>query len=200
MMRNKHIWTLAAMLLVLGMAAPAGAQWHITPFTGVNFGGSASDDSLAPSRDGQSSSPTIGVTAGRMWGWVGADADLAYAPTFFDDDGGFVTKTSVLTLMGNGRIALPLGMGSSWQPFASGGVGIIRPNLAEPGGLAAVDEAKFGWNVGGGVSGFLSEHVGVTGDVRYFRVMDDEDAANPFGIDFSAFDFWRGSVGLSLRW
>lgn len=171
-MRSKHVWTLAAVLLVLGV----------------------------PARAGQSSWPTIGVTAGRMWGWFGADADLAYAPSFFDDDGGFVTKTSLLTIMGNGRIALPLGMGGSWRPFASGGVGIIRPNLSEPGGLATVDDAKIGWNVGGGATGFLSEHVGVTGDVRYFRSMDDEGAVNVFGIEFDGFAFWRGSVGVSFRW
>jgi hypothetical protein len=200
MIRSKHVWSLAAVVLLLGAPGRVGAEWHITPFTGVNFGGSASDESLAPGRDGQSSSPAFGVTTGWKRGRFGADADLAYAPTFFDDDGGFVTKTSVLTFMGNGRFVLPLGMDESWQPFASGGLGIIRPNLGEPGGLAEVDDAKFGWNVGGGVTGFLGDHVGVTGDVRYFRTMDDEDEVNPFAIDFSGFDFWRGSVGVTFRW
>jgi len=28
----------------------------------------------------------------------------------------------------------------------------------------------FGWDAGGGLMGFVSEHVGVRGDIRYFRL------------------------------
>jgi hypothetical protein len=144
----------------------------------------------------------LGVTGG--WAgarWLGFEADLGRAPKFFDDDRGFVTETSVLTLMGNARLSMPWGgMGKSVRPFASGGVGLIRPNVAEAGGLATLNTNRFGWNAGGGATGFLSEHVGVTGDVRYFRAMSNDDPPNAFGIDFNDFDFWRGSVGVAFKW
>jgi opacity protein-like surface antigen len=82
----------------------------------------------------------------------------------------------------------------------TGGVGMVRPSLSEPGGLAKVDDMKFGWNAGGGLSGYLTDHVGIQGDVRYFRVKDDAGVANPFGIEFDGFDFVRASVGVAFKW
>jgi opacity protein-like surface antigen len=93
------------------------------------------------------------------------------------------------------------GSDSSLRPFVSGGVGLVRPKVAEAGGLAAIDENKFGWNIGGGATGFLNDRVGITGDVRYFRTMaGDDDDPNAFGIDFDAFEFWRASAGVTFKW
>jgi hypothetical protein len=191
-----------AAVLVLTLPVHARAEWFVTPFFGGNFGGVAGD-ALFPGAGSTSQPLSLGVTGG--WtgrGWLGFEADLGRAPKFFDDDRGFVTETSVLTLMGNARLTLPTGgMGESLEPFVSGGAGLVRPNLAEAGGLAAVKTNKFGWNAGGGVTGYVNKHVGFTGDIRYFRTMAGEDAApNAFGIDFNGFDFWRGTAGVSFKW
>ena len=51
-----------------------------------------------------------------------------------------------------------------------------------------------------GVTGFINEHVGFRGDLRYFRGLRESDLdANAFGIDFSKFSFWRPTAGLVVR-
>jgi opacity protein-like surface antigen len=193
---------LLALTLTLAVSPPAHAEWFVTPFVGGQFGGAARDP-LFPGAMSALEPWTVGASGG--WtggGWFGFEADFGLAPKFFDDDGGFVTETSVLTLMGNARFAVPLGgMGGSVRPFVSGGVGIVRPNVAEAGGLAAVSGNKFGWNVGGGATGFFNDHAGLSGEVRYFRTMaGDDEPPNAFDIDFDAFDFWRASVGVTFKW
>ncbi len=187
----------AAMLAVLLVPMPAQAEWYVTPYFGAHFSGAA-DVSLIPGADAETQPWNVGVTGGWMKGWLGIDADLAQYPRFFDDSGGFISDTSLMTLMGNARVAIP--WGQRMRPYATAGAGMLRPNLSEPGGLAVVDDAKFAWNVGGGVTGFFSQHAGVQGEVRYFRANDDEGATNPFGVEFNGFDFARASVGITFKW
>lgn len=49
--------------------------------------------------------------------------------------------------------------------------------------------------------GFFSDHVGLRGDVRYFRTLnrDDTDSGLDLGFDLGDFDFWRASIGLVIR-
>jgi hypothetical protein len=36
-------------------------------------------------------------------------------------------------------------------------------------------------------------------DVRYFRRIQDDDTSSGVDLDLGQFNFWRGTVGLSLR-
>jgi hypothetical protein len=46
----------------------------------------------------------------------------------------------------------------------------------------------------------VNEHVGVRGDVRYFRTFENAEVdGNPFGVDTNAFDFWRLTTGVVFR-
>ena len=53
----------------------------------------------------------------------------------------------------------------------------------------------FTFNVGGGVMGFFTSHLGVRGDLRYYRAfgfkLADLDSA---GLKLDRFDFWRGNI------
>jgi hypothetical protein len=55
-------------------------------------------------------------------------------------------------------------------------------------------------NVGGGAAGFFTAHLGVRGDLRYFRAygfkITDLQSA---GFALDRFDFWRASVGLVAK-
>jgi len=191
----------AAAACVLLSAAPARADWSVTPFFGGNVGGSTNQP-LFGKTDASTNPSTFGVAGG--WtggGWFGIEGDVAYAPGFFDSDNGFVAKRSLTTVMGNVRAAVPFGgRGGRLRPYASGGAGLLRPNLEEAGGGATYQANKFAWNVGGGVTGVLSDHVGITGDVRYVRAMDKDEAPNPFGVQFDGLDFWRAAFGATLKW
>lgn len=191
-----------ALVVVLGVAlcalpSAASADWFVAPYAGGLFGSDARGGGfLTPAVE--SERWNIGATAGWTKGWWGVDADLGYHPEFFDDGGGFLTEASLLTLMGNAHVSLP--GRARLQPFVSGGVGLIQPDIAEPGGLARVDDTKFGWNAGGGVVAMISERIGLRGDVRYFRVTDDANSMNAFGITFDGLDFVTTTVGVALKW
>ena len=50
--------------------------------------------------------------------------------------------------------------------------------------------------------GFFSRHVGLRGDVRYFRKIQDSksEAFNIDDLQLGSFDFWRGTIGMTFRW
>ncbi len=181
-------------MFVAAVLAPAAvsaqsmdkANWFVAPFLGSS-GGS----------DLASSSPSVGLTGGWIGsGWFGAEADLAWAPEFFEQDS-FLSRRRMFTLMGNGIVRLP--GGESFRPYSSAGLGLLRPTLAEAGELVVVDTNKLGWNAGAGAT-FAQGRMGVRGDVRYFRGLGTSDIdANAFGIDFSKLGFWRLSVGLDVK-
>jgi opacity protein-like surface antigen len=151
--------------------------------------------------DGRNS---FGVSAGGMGGGVfGAEFDFGYSPNFFDEDSVF-GKNNVLTAMGNLIIGIPFGgqRGAGLRPYVTGGVGLIRTDfdgLFEGEGSSSND---FGFNLGGGVMGFFSDHVGLRGDLRYFRTLEsglDEDDNLLPDFDLGNFDFWRASIGIVIR-
>ena len=198
-MRVNKILIVAAACMLLS-AAPARADWFVTPFFGGNFGG-ATDQPLFGKTEAMTNPSTFGVSGGWVsGGWLGVEGDVAYAPRFFDSDNGFIAKRSITTVMANARVAIPFGAGGKLKPYASGGAGLLRPNLAELGDGAVVEGNKFAWNVGGGVTGWVNSHVGITGDVRYTRAMDKDEQPNVFGVQFDGLDFWRASVGATLKW
>ncbi len=176
-------------LLLLPAAASAQSEpraWFLTPFVASTTGGDATH-----------SSPAVGVAGGWMSkSWFGAEADVMWAPQFFEQNG-FLSRRSMVTFMGN-AVATWRGL-SEGTPFISGGLGLLRPSLAEAGELEVVEKNVFGWNLGGGAT-FGTGQVGLRIDVRYFRGLKDDDAGtNSFGIDFSKFGFWRYSAGLNVR-
>jgi hypothetical protein len=184
----------AAGLFALAVPATAQAQWYVSPSIAGQFGGASR--TIGVTAESTPSPWSVAVAGGRQQGWVAAEGEFAYAPRFFDDRSGFVTRRSLTTLMGNVRVFLPY---AAVQPFAVAGAGLIRPVVAEPGGLAEVDEALFGWNAGGGVRTPLTSRLGLHVDVRYFRARAGGEA-NVFAIELDGLDFWRTSAGVTLRW
>jgi hypothetical protein len=172
----------AVIALVLAPAT-ARAEGYVSPFMGVNFGNN--------SGDGRSS---FGVNAGWMGkGIIGGEVDFGFAPSFFGNAGTF-GNNSVTDFMGNVIVGVPIGgtSGSGAKPYGTIGVGVIRSKITLP----ETADTELGMNAGAGVMGFLSSHVGIRGDVRYFRNLQGERASN---IDFGAFHFWRASFGVVLR-
>ena len=176
--------------LLLAAPVPARADWVVSPFLGGHAGGDAIHKNTA-----------VGVSGGWMSNrWLGAEADFAWAPQFFEQNG-FTTERQVTTFMGNVVVAIPYGKREMFQPYVSGGLGLIRPTLSEPGGLFSITEKnKLGTDIGGGAAVFFNRNVGIRGDIRYFHGLRKQDSdANDFNLDLSAFHFWRTSAGLAVR-
>lgn len=165
------------------------ARLMVSPFAGVTFGG-----------DTTTTGGTVGMSAS-FWvkPWIGVEADAAYTPMFFEQDG-FLIDRSVTTVTGQIIVAPPMLSRGRFTPFVTAGLGLLRPNLAEAGELSVVKGNTLAMSVGAGAMGFFNEHIGFRGDLRYTRgLRESELDQNAFGVDFSKFSFWRTTAGLVVR-
>jgi opacity protein-like surface antigen len=186
---------LAALALVLAPAS-ARADWLFTPNIGAGFGGDASG------REHLSWGASIGWMGAGVLGW---EADFAFTPEFFegdDDDADLFDSSNVTTFMVNALVGVPVGgtTGGGFRPYFSGGIGLLQSSIEDAESLFEVDNSEFGFNLGGGAMGFMTDHVGFRGDVRYYRALSDPDEDNEFDIAVGDFDFWRATGGVTFRW
>jgi opacity protein-like surface antigen len=179
-----------SLLLVL-TAAPARADWLITPYLGSAFGGDTSSQHV-----------TYGASAAWMsHGIVGVEFDGSLAPDLLDEDDGLIlgiADSHVTTLMGSFVIGAPFGQ-PGVRPYAVAGAGLIRSRVGDAGNIFDIDENSFGINVGGGVHVFVTDNFGIRGDVRYFRGVRDKNSSEDVVLELGSFDFWRASVGATFR-
>lgn len=189
MVKRIALTTATALVALIVTVAPARADWLFTPYLGVSFGGDTSGQHV-----------TYGASLGWMGGGViGFEVDGAFAPDLFDEDDGLdlaIQDSNATTLMGNLIIGAPLG---AVRPYVSGGAGLIRTRVADADEFFDINDNSFGVNVGAGVMGFISDNVGLRGDVRYFRSIQDTNGSNDIDLGFGAFDFWRGALGVTFR-
>lgn len=182
-------------MLVLLLAVPARADWFVSPLVGGNFGGDTNSDSRkAP----------FGVSFGYMGASiVGAEAQVMYTPSFFGDKD-VIGGNNVFSLMGNVIVGAPLGTTEHQiRPYVSGGLGLLRSRIGgSAGDLFDLTANDFGMNIGAGAMGFFSPHVGLRGDVRYFRSLNgDRSFLDPFDLSSSGsrFNFWQATGGVAFK-
>ena len=202
-------------VLVLALAAPARADWLLTPYFGVVFGGAANQFSVADLDDEFEQRISLGLSVGYYTrGVLGFEVDYSMAPNFFQFTGGtgnfdlLDLDSSVQTLMGNIVLALPVGgTDGPFRPYVSGGLGSIRTQLrSESDVFDDLTSNDTGYNFGAGAHLLAKGRFGLRFDVRYFRgfeSIDDEDPVdNPlFDQPFAneVFNFWRGTIGATFR-
>jgi hypothetical protein len=174
---------LTAAVTVVSLPRPARAEGFINPWAGVVFGNDTIENTVG----------SFGVSAGAAGTLAGFELNLGYAPNPFDEN----IDNSELDLMGDVLIGPMVGSGGyGIRPFVIGGLGLIRTTLE---GLE--DTNDFGFNVGAGVSGYFSRHVGLRADVRYFRTINAEEpeGLDDLNIDLGEFHFWRAQIGLTIH-
>ena len=102
-------------------------------------------------------------------------------------------NTDAMGFMGNAVLPLRGAGATRWRPYGSAGFGVIRAWTNEPGRA----QNDLGFNGGGGVVYSLSKHVGLRGDLRYFRVLVDKNTRQ--GVLFRDYGFLRLSFGISIE-
>ena len=193
MKRMMRMLVLTGALAFVLAPGQAQADGFVTPWVGSAFGSSFSN--------GQTS---FGIDLGGMGaGVIGGELDFGYSPSFFGTKSDFGSNT-VMDLMGNLILGVPVGgtHGPGVRPYLTAGAGLLRTQI-DGGTLAKVSSSNnmLGWNVGAGVMGYFSDHVGLRGDVRYLRGFKDTNTGVT-SIDLSGsgqLHFWRASVGVVLR-
>ena len=193
--------TILAGALVMSAPSTASAEWLLTPFAGMNWGGSATFGDVGDFDDEFEKRGNFGLSFAMGEGTAGFEVDFGWAPNFFENTTGTgdfeFGDNNVTTLMAN----LTLGMhsGAGIRPYALGGIGILKTRAQHARDLFDVARTDWGFNVGGGVMGFFSDSVGLRADIRYFRSLQDEEPDDDFDVALSNFKFWRGSLGLTFR-
>ena len=191
------IWAAVA---VISAPAAAHAEGYVSPWAAVQFGGKILNLDISEKVD--RSRAAFGVSAGGMGGGIiGGEIDFGYSPSFFGTENDFGNNT-LLTVMGNIIIGIPIGgtTGGGVRPYVTGGLGLIRSQIDGGGQLISLSSSsssnQAGFNIGGGVMGFFSNHFGIRGDVRYMRAFSG-DIINRF--DFGSLNFTRASFGVVFR-
>src|SRR3954463_6830118 len=187
----KSLLCLATCAFVL-VPAQARADGFVIPWVGSAFGSNINN--------GQT---TLGVSAGGMGGGiVGGEADFGWSPSYFGTKSDFGNNT-VMNLMANVILGVPVGgqHGAGIRPYVVGGLGLIRTQIVG-GTIARVSSSTnmFGWDAGGGVMGYFSNHVGLRGDLRYLRATSDlRTGVSALDLSGNRLHFWRASIGVVIR-
>lgn len=189
----------AALLISAGFATEARADGFVSPFLAVNFGGDAGGTFNNNVRD--RSRATFGGNVGFMGGGIfGVELDVAYTKNFYGE-GAVVGNNSLLTIMPAVILGIPVGgqQGLGIRPYATAGVGMIRRQLSIS-GFDVFDGSDLAYNLGFGVMGYFSDHVGLRADYKFFRNFG-VDELGLTNIDFhrGTFDFSRAGVGVLFR-
>lgn len=186
MVRAGRVALLAACAVLVG-AVEARAQLSLKPFggagtfhLGATTGGDVSGGSF-----------TLGgsVSVVEPQGW-GAELDFGFAN---GDDNGAIDRANLQTYMLNLIGIWPTG---KLRPFFIAGAGGLRVHGCAAGCPQEIAWSDWGLSFGAGAFYRLNPALGLRGDVRYFRaVQDHPDPSRPDG-----FDFWRISIGVSTFW
>lgn len=197
-----------ALVFAVGVLMPvsARADWQITPYLAVAFGGDTNIIKLGLDPGGavKKRHNGFGVSAGWISsGWFGVEGDLAFAPAFFGDRSETVATSRLTSLSGNIVVLVPRRVvGDSLRPYATGGLGLVRAAVSfDSDALEPLARNLMGFNVGGGVTGFLTDRAGVRWDLRYFRgTSGDDDLSVTGGTGTPTLSYWRLSMGVVLRY
>lgn len=188
------------MLGVLLAGTPrASAEWQIKPFFGVTYGGNTTFVDLEHAAG--HSNVALGVSGLWLGEVFGVEADFGRSPGFFEwDNQQLVSGTSASTLTGNIVVALPRRLAEyTLRPYFVGGAGAMFVNINDKFGDPFISRSLKAMDLGGGVTGFLTNRIGLTWDVRYFRSIDRTfESGNSVGGS-EQLSFWRANMAVAIR-
>jgi hypothetical protein len=181
---RKRVKAGALLLALCAAGGSAHAGTYLTPFAGVAFGGRTND-----------SKGTYGgsLTFAGEGSILGFAVDFGYTPHFFGREG--LRSNNVTTLMGNLVLLSP----GRTRVYGSAGLGLLKSRAEDAAGFFDVHSDELGLNAGGGILFMAGDHVGIQGDIRYFRQLTDPAPDGQFDIDLGNLDYWRGTGGLAIR-
>jgi opacity protein-like surface antigen len=190
--------TLARVLVCSGilllLPVTAFGQAQLTLFVGGNFGGDTGvslDESIT-----DTSQLDFGARLGLFTGGLfSLEFEYGHTPNFYGK-GTVFDSSSVRTFMGSLALGFPAG---PVRPYLVLGVGMIKRTVEyAPGqGPGSVTDSRAAYDIGGGLSIFFSQHVGINGDFRYFRNFTAGNVILDGAND--KFNYARATIGVTFK-
>lgn len=196
-MGGLRTWLLVA-ALALGCPALAAAEFQVKPFVGLTFKGNTTLFDL----DSAAGHPhfAFGVSAMQLGEVFGLEGDVARVPGFFQS-GNLVLGSSVTTVTVNLVVAVPRRVaGYGLRPYAVAGGGLMRAKAQDLFNALPVSDNFRAVDVGGGVTGFVNDRVGLNWDVRWFRSAGGSSVAQGNSFAAPQLSFWRAGMALAIRY
>lgn len=194
-----------ALALWLLAPAQAAAEWQVRPFIGFTFGGVTTF--VDPEKAIGTKNAVIGVSGGWLGEILGLEVDFGRAPGFFQTEEPSAVSdvdlrtSAVTTLTGNVVIALPARMaGYGLRPYFSGGAGLMHIDTVTQLQIIDVHRTLPTISLGGGVTGFLSNTVGLNWDVRRLNTLRGEGETLGQSLGREQLSFWRATMAVALRY
>jgi hypothetical protein len=199
-----------ACVCLLAAPAAAFAEWQITPMIGLTFAGKTTI--ADPDQGTGKRHPTVSGSVAMLGGGVlGVEGIVALTPGFFQsgddpvlfqpgaEQNALVESSRIVTMMGNVVVTAPRRWTEYFlRPFVSGGFGLMQVSKREPGDLLSTTLNLFGYNVGGGAIGFLTQRTGVRFELRYYSTVRGTDHG-PIAFGDVRVRYMTASVGLVIR-
>jgi hypothetical protein len=193
--RRAGLSGVALLVGLLLVPARASAEWQIKPFFGVTFDAATT---FTLGNDVGHSRKTVGVSGMLIGEIFGIEGDIGHTPDFFGTAGGLVLNSGVTTVTGNVVVAAPRHLTRyTLRPYVVGGAGMMRVRIEDIAEVLGGDNLP-AVDFGGGVTGFLTNHVGVSWDVRYFRSLGGQPVVG-VSIAPEQLSFWRANMALAIR-
>jgi hypothetical protein len=188
--------TLAFLVL---LPAETSAEWQIRPFLGLTMGGDTTVFDLAAAAG--SPNLVVGVNGALLSNVLGLEVDFGYAPGFFQSgDEQLVRRNSATTLTGNVIVAVPRRKTEyTLGPYFVAGLGLMRVHIEDVLGVLTVATTLPAMDIGGGVTGNLSERIGLIWEARYFSNIGPRKTRG-FSFGEEQLSFWRANMGLVIRY
>jgi len=149
----------------------------------------------APRSASGGSEAGFAIAVGQMNGLVSAETEFAYFPEPFDT--ATVHSSHFVTASGNILVGPTIGM---VKVYGAIGFGDLYVSVTSASADASIGNNYLTVNGGAGVVVFFAPHIGVRGDLRYHRATgtSPDDFAR-VGLAVERLDFWRQTVGLTLK-
>jgi hypothetical protein len=186
-----------AFALLLMLPAEGLAEWQLKPFVGLDFGATTTFTDL----DHVAGKPHVsfgvnGLVLGQVFGIEG---EVSFAPGFFRaKKQQLVIGSSVTTATGNLVVAFPRRWSQyTLRPYVVGGGGLMHVHRDDVSGVLTFDSSLGTVDFGGGVTGFLTDRVGVSWDLRYFRSFGGDSRG--FSIGNEQMSYWRAMMAVAIR-
>jgi opacity protein-like surface antigen len=185
----------AVVCLLFVAAAPAAAQWQVTPMAGLTV--RARTGHFDPDDVAEKSKAVFGLGIAKTWGRFGVEVDAAAVPGFFTGDGdAIITSSRVTTVTGNFMVNLP-GIGKA-RPYAVAGAGGVHVRMRDVADVFPTSEWQMVFSAGAGVMVPVARRISVGADARYFRSQRSEPGESTVGFGNTFVDFWRVTARMTI--